>query len=178
MMRYSASTEALAMKRTPNMTINRSKNAVFRRARETSVIVTNARHAAKTRLYDSENRISGYALTNSAGRGVSVSLAYDGSYVTNIAYALPSGAQFAVALSRDPARKQLVTRRDYAFNGQSAYWYSAEYDILHINSYHSQLKRSMRGFNGVSTKYLNNYLVWNNLVNYAKESDMEKGTSS
>ena len=29
-------------------------------------------------------------------------------------------------------------------------------------------------FNGVSTKYLNNYLVWNNLVNYAKESDMEK----
>ena len=28
--------------------------------------------------------------------------------------------------------------------------------------------------NGVSTKYLNNYLVWNNLVNYAKESDMEK----
>ena len=44
----------------------------------------------------------------------------------------------------------------------------------HINSYHSQLKRFMRGFNGVSTKYLNNYLVWNNLVNYAKESDMEK----
>ena len=32
------------------------------------------------------------------------------------------------------------------------------------------LKRGMfmRGFNGVSTKYLNNYLVWNNLVNYAK----------
>ena len=28
----------------------------------------------------------------------------------------------------------------------------------------------MRGFNVVSTKYLNNYLVWNNLVNYAKES--------
>ena len=47
-------------------------------------------------------------------------------------------------------------------------------DIQHINSYHSQLKRFMRGFNGVSTKYLNNYLVWNNLVNYAKESDMEK----
>ena len=45
------------------------------------------------------------------------------------------------------------------------------YNIQHINSYHSQLKRFMRGFNGVSTKYLNNYLVWNNLVNYAKESD-------
>ena len=48
------------------------------------------------------------------------------------------------------------------------------YNIQHINGYHSQLKRFMRGFNGVSAKYLNNYLVWNNLVNYAKESDMEK----
>lgn len=44
----------------------------------------------------------------------------------------------------------------------------------YCHPYHSQLKRFMRGFNGVSTKYLNNYLVWNNLVNYAKESDMEK----
>src|SRR5699024_7773960 len=48
------------------------------------------------------------------------------------------------------------------------------YNIQHINSYHSQLKRFMRGVNRVSTKYLNNYLVWNNHVNYAKESDMEK----
>ena len=48
------------------------------------------------------------------------------------------------------------------------------YNIQHINSYHSQLKRFMRGLSGTSTKYLNNYLVWNNLVNYAKESDMEK----
>lgn len=48
------------------------------------------------------------------------------------------------------------------------------YNIQHINSYHSQLKKFMRGFNGVSTKYLNNYFAWNNLVNYAKESDTEK----
>ena len=48
------------------------------------------------------------------------------------------------------------------------------YHIQHINSYHSQLKKFMRGFNGVSTKYLNNYLVWNNLVNYAKKTDTEK----
>lgn len=41
-------------------------------------------------------------------------------------------------------------------------------------SYKGNHSKSMRGFNGVSTKYLNNYLVWNNLVNYAKESDMEK----
>lgn len=48
------------------------------------------------------------------------------------------------------------------------------YNIQHINNYHSQLKRFMSGFNGVSTKYLNNYLVWNNIVNYAKETDVEK----
>ncbi len=39
--------------------------------------------------------------------------------------------------------------------------------IQHINSYHSQLKRFMVCFNGVATKYLNNYLVWHNLRNYA-----------
>lgn len=48
------------------------------------------------------------------------------------------------------------------------------YNIQYINSYHSQLKRFMRSFNGVSTKYLNNYLAWNNFVNYAKETDTEK----
>lgn len=48
------------------------------------------------------------------------------------------------------------------------------YNIQHINSYHSQLKKFMCGFNGVSTKYLNNYLAWHNLVNYAKKSDAEK----
>lgn len=48
------------------------------------------------------------------------------------------------------------------------------YNIQHINSYHSRLKRFMLGFCGVSTKYLNNYLVWNNFVNYAKETTAEK----
>lgn len=48
------------------------------------------------------------------------------------------------------------------------------YNIQHINNYHSQLKRFMRVFNGVATKYLNNYLVWHNFVNYAKETDAEK----
>ncbi len=48
------------------------------------------------------------------------------------------------------------------------------YNIQHINSYHSKLKRFMFRFCGVSTKYLNNYLVWNNFVNYAKETDAEK----
>ena len=93
-------------------------------------MATNVRHAAKTRLYDSENRVCGYALTNAAGRGVSVSLAYDGSYVTNMAYALPGGVPFSARLTRVPGRRELVTRRDYAFGGQSIYWHSTEYDLL------------------------------------------------
>ena len=32
----------------------------------------------------------------------------------------------------------------------------------------------MRKFNGVSTKYLNNYLIWNNILNYSKETWTEK----
>jgi transposase-like protein len=48
------------------------------------------------------------------------------------------------------------------------------YNVQHVNNYHSQLKRFLRGFNGVSTKYLNNYLVWHNFVNYAKETIEEK----
>lgn len=48
------------------------------------------------------------------------------------------------------------------------------YHIQHINSYHGMLKKFMRGFNGVATKYLNNYLVWHNFVNYAKETMTEK----
>lgn len=35
--------------------------------------------------------------------------------------------------------------------------------LPHINGYHSTLKRFMRPFNGVATKYLNNYLSWFNL---------------
>ena len=52
--------------------------------------------------------------------------------------------------------------------------------IQHINGYHSQLKSFMVRFHGVATKYLNNYLVWHNLRNYAdgdfhlKESAWEK----
>ena len=48
------------------------------------------------------------------------------------------------------------------------------YGIQHINSYHSGLKNFLRGFKGVSTKYLDNYLRWNNFVNYARETYIEK----
>ena len=48
------------------------------------------------------------------------------------------------------------------------------YHIQSINNYHSRLKAFLKPFNGVSTKYLNNYLVWFNLVKFAKEPDIEK----
>ncbi len=48
------------------------------------------------------------------------------------------------------------------------------YNIQHINSYHSELKRFMEGFKGVSTKHLNNYLIWHNFANYARENMAEK----
>lgn len=48
------------------------------------------------------------------------------------------------------------------------------YHIQHINSYHSRLENFLYDFRGVSTKYLNNYLVWHNFVNWAKETYREK----
>lgn len=48
------------------------------------------------------------------------------------------------------------------------------YNIQHINNYHSLLKVFLYKFKGVSTKYLNNYLVWHNFVNYAKGEYKEK----
>ena len=53
---------------------------------------------------------------------------------------------------------------------------SGIYHIQHINSYHSMLKNFMIRFHGVATKYLNNYLIWHNFLNYAKESYAEKTT--
>lgn len=38
------------------------------------------------------------------------------------------------------------------------------YHINHINAYHNNLKNFMEKFRGVATKYLNNYLVWNNSI--------------
>ena len=36
------------------------------------------------------------------------------------------------------------------------------------------LKNFIARFKGVSTKYLNNYLIWNNILNYSKETWTEK----
>ena len=71
-----------------------------------------------------------YRRFDAAGRGVSVSLVYDGSYVTNTVYALPNGGSFSARLTREASRRDLVTRRDYFFGEQSIYWYSTEYDLL------------------------------------------------
>lgn len=50
------------------------------------------------------------------------------------------------------------------------------FNIQHINSYHSVLKKFIGKFNGVATKYINNYLRWNNFVNYAKNTIQEKAS--
>lgn len=49
-----------------------------------------------------------------------------------------------------------------------------EYHIQHINNYHSILDNFISNFKGVSTKYLGNYIVWNNIVKYAHERYDEK----
>ena len=49
------------------------------------------------------------------------------------------------------------------------------FNIQLLNNYHSQLKGMINiRFKGVATKYLNNYLVYHNFVNFAKETANEK----
>lgn len=51
------------------------------------------------------------------------------------------------------------------------------FNIQTINSYHSRLKNMIvHRFRGVATKYLNNYLVYHNFVNFAKDSLANKQT--
>lgn len=44
------------------------------------------------------------------------------------------------------------------------------YGIQRVNAYHKLLKEFIRNFNGVSTKYLDNYLIWNNLMHCNKKA--------
>lgn len=48
------------------------------------------------------------------------------------------------------------------------------YSIQHVNAYHRGLKQFVEKFWGVSTKHLNNYLLWFNFSQYAKETYTEK----
>ena len=51
------------------------------------------------------------------------------------------------------------------------------FNIQTINSYHSLLKNMIvHRFKGVATKYLNNYLVYHNFVNFAKDTVTNKET--
>lgn len=52
---------------------------------------------------------------------------------------------------------------------------SGSFNINTVNCYHSELKRMINGnFKGVATKYLNNYIVYNNFVNFAKNTFKNK----
>jgi len=52
---------------------------------------------------------------------------------------------------------------------------SGAFNIQTINSYHSELKRLVIGiFKGVATKYLNNYIVYNNFSNFSKKNFCNK----
>ena len=52
---------------------------------------------------------------------------------------------------------------------------NGSFDIQTMNSYHSILKAMLiYTFRGVATKYLNNYLVYHNFVNFAKNTKQDK----
>ena len=52
---------------------------------------------------------------------------------------------------------------------------SGSFNIQTVNAYHASLKKMINGtFMGVSTKYLNNYIVYHNLVNFARGSEEHK----
>ena len=48
------------------------------------------------------------------------------------------------------------------------------YHIQHLNVYHSKLKQFLARFRGVLSKYLNNYLTWNNVVEHKVGTLCEK----
>lgn len=48
------------------------------------------------------------------------------------------------------------------------------YNIQKINNFHSKLKKFMGKFNGVSTKYLNNYLIWHTWFDMKGHTQLEK----
>ena len=52
------------------------------------------------------------------------------------------------------------------------------YHIQHLNAYHSGLKGFLSPFKGVSSKYLNNYLTWNNELECKKGGLLEKAEAA
>jgi len=48
--------------------------------------------------------------------------------------------------------------------------HSRDLNINNVNSYHSNFKRWVRGFNGISTKYLDRYLTWYKFIRQKNDS--------
>ena len=68
-----------------------------------------------------------------------------------------------ICTDNDRAFAKYAAKRDFThcpLNGTTAR--HGVYCIQNVNSYHSRLKGFIRKFKGISTKYLNNYLVWCN----------------
>jgi hypothetical protein len=52
------------------------------------------------------------------------------------------------------------------------------YHIQHVNSYHQRLKKWMERFNGVATKYMDNYLIWFRFLELQKNVNKKIQTKS
>lgn len=52
------------------------------------------------------------------------------------------------------------------------------YHIQHVNSYHQRLKKWMERFNGVATKYMDNYLIWFRFLELQKKVNKKMQTKS
>lgn len=82
-----------------------------------------------------------------------------------------------ICTDKNRAYRQLIGQKKLhhvIFDSAKHEYSRGQYGIQRINNYHGGLKRFLNHFIGVSTKYLNNYLVWHNFVNYAKEAMGEK----
>ncbi|WP_279144567.1 IS1595 family transposase [Helicobacter pullorum] len=72
-----------------------------------------------------------------------------------------------IKISNDMSLNHIRIPRNKYSNGS--------FNIQVVNNYHSRLKSMLvYNFKGVSTKYLNNYLVYHNFVNFAKENKKDK----
>lgn len=57
------------------------------------------------------------------------------------------------------AKKKGITHEIINSN-KGEYVKKGVYHIQHVNAYHQRLKKWMERFNGVATKYMDNYLMW------------------
>ena len=74
------------------------------------------------------------------------------------------GPESTLCTDEDASYRKFARDNDYTLvqikGGQGSV--KGIFHIQHLNAYHSNLKLFVKRFKGVSSKYLNNYLVWNN----------------